>query len=155
MMRAWLRGGRSAFLAWSRALALLMVSLATLAACHDTRSPFEVPTDPRNPPGPGFPQPDRAGRIFHEPPGLYASAGAVSRIVIYDDDGELVLQLIGPRGLREFPGRYTRDGDLLDVDFGNPPHPWRAMIQLHGRGLTIRYNVSMLLDGFEDGEYGG
>ncbi len=74
-----------------------------------------------------------------------------SRYLLFEDR-TFSLQYVRPSGtILEYRGRYTRAGEALDFSFDD--YGWMATGILQGDSLTVRYNIDMYLDGFQDGVY--
>ena len=136
----------------------------TLAACRsdsptvvDPGNPLgvvPVPTPAPVPPPPitAFPQLSRAGVIYNRT--TASSIPGEQRYVIYDD-GTFSLQYLRPDfGFFEYLGRYVRAESVLTLSFNDNAGTWQARgIVGADSSLTVKYNLIMGLDDFEDGTY--
>ena len=108
------------------------------------------------PPVPVFPALSRAGQVYAEPPGLYASHGSpgVSRFVLYDD-GTFELQLARGNTPLTFAGRYVRNASAITFEWDDWPttESWHTSGTLDGDRLTVKYSAEMSRSEFEDGTY--
>ena len=79
-----------------------------------------------------------------------------SRYVLYDD-GTFALQYLRSQGSFEYRGTYTEANALITFHWQanqDVPAPWRpATGTLTDDSLTVRYDVIMNLDDFEDAVY--
>ena len=103
-----------------------------------------------------FPALAKAGQVYAEPPGLYAthSAQHVSRFVLYDD-GTFELQFARGSAPLTFKGRYERDASGVELhwDDWETTESWYAKGILEGDQLTVTYSDAMSLSDFESGTY--
>jgi len=113
-------------------------------------------SEPAAPVVPAFPPLAKAGQVFAEPPGLYASHSAqhVSRFVLYDD-GTFELQFVRGSAPMTFKGRYERDASSIAFHWDDWPttESWYATGTLDGDRLTVTYSPEMSLSDFADGTY--
>lgn len=143
----------------------LLALLVLASACADSVTPTtpapppETTSSPPPPtPGPDFPAVSRPARIY-----LFASKLSYpvhewtsgSRYVLYDD-GTFALQSLRSQGF-EYRGTYTESNALIMFhwqDNQNVPAPWRpATGTVTDDHLTVRYDVIMNMDDFEDAVY--
>jgi hypothetical protein len=135
-------------------------------ACADSRTPtgptmpgtIGLPrTAPAPPPG-SFTAVSRPARIYVfvsalQYPVQYWTIG--SRYVLYDD-GTFALQYLQPQG--EYRGTYTETNAVITFRWDanqNVPAPWRPAVgTLKDDTLTVRYDLIMHHDDFEDAHYG-
>ena len=105
---------------------------------------------------PVFPALAKPGKVFAEPPGLYAQSGSpsVSRFVLYDD-GTFELQLVRGSAPLTFKGRYVRDGSRITFEWDDWPttDSWHTTGTLDGDRLTVTYSAEMSQSEFVDGTY--
>lgn len=135
--------------------AFLLVALLALPACTEP-SPaltFAPPTAPK----PAFPAVTRPAEIYLAPPGLYDQQGligAASRFVFYDDS-TFVLQFSAAEVVKDLPGRYSRDGSTLTLDWqtASPIGAFKATAELTADSLAVKYNLAMQFNDFVDGVY--
>ena len=113
-------------------------------------------SEPAAPFVPVFPPLAKAGQIYAEPPGLYASHSAqhVSRFVLYDD-GTFELQFVRGSAPMSFKGRYERDASTIGFTWDDWPttESWYTTGTLDGDRLTVKYSTEMSMSGFADGTY--
>jgi hypothetical protein len=79
-----------------------------------------------------------------------------SRYVLFDD-GTFALQYLGSQGSFEYHGTYTEANAVITFRWEanqDVAAPWRAAIgTLTDDFLTVRYDLIMQLDDFEDAVY--
>jgi hypothetical protein len=149
---------------WGALTALLVCS----GACADSVTPTgpttrigtmaSPPAAPTPPTASDFPAVLRPARIYLFASGLYPvhewTSG--SRYVLYDD-GTFALQYLRSAGSAEYRGTYTEANGLLRFQWQanqNVFAPWRpATGTLTDDSLTVRYDVIMIMDDFEDAVY--
>ena len=113
-------------------------------------------SEPAAPSAPAFPPLAKAGQVYAEPPGLYASHSAqhVSRFVLYDD-GTFELQFVRGSAPMIFKGRYERDASSIAFHWDDWPttESWYTTGTLDGDRLAVTYSPEMSLSDFADGTY--
>ena len=142
----------------------LLALLVLASACADSVTP-PTPTTPTGtaasspPPGSNFPAVSRPARIYQFASGLSNPVRewtSSSRYVLYDDGG-FALQFLRSQGSFEYRGTYTEANAVLTFHWElnqNVPAPWRpASGTLTDESLTVRYDVIMNMDDFEDAVY--
>jgi len=145
---------------------VLLLLLANACAEPETptgpTAPIGTTASPPTPPAPpagSFPAVSRPARIYVFANGLrypvqHWTIG--SRYVLYDD-GTFALQYLGSQGPFEYHGRYTEANAIITFRWEanqDVAAPWRpATGTLTDEFLTVRYDLIMQLDDFEDAVY--
>jgi hypothetical protein len=115
-----------------------------------------IDSEPAAPFAPTFPALAKPGKVFAEPPGLYAQSGSpsVSRFFLYDD-GTFELQLVRGSAPLTFKGRYVRDASRIAFEWDDWPttDSWHTTGTLDGDELTVTYSAEMSQSEFVDGTY--
>jgi hypothetical protein len=135
---------------------VVVAALFTLtSACADSR--LVAPSGPAQTyPAPPFPALARPGTAYRAPDALYsrnrpAEMPQASRYVLHDD-GTFALQFSAVEGFVALPGRWTRAGSQITLDFDS----WgagAAAATLVGDELTVTYGTMMSNSDFLDGLY--
>lgn len=99
-----------------------------------------------------FPEVTRPGSVYVRED--FESGGSRSRYVLFES-GDFELQYSSLQwGVHSYDGSYLRDDGLFSFAFSeNGGMPWRAMGTLDGNRLSVTYNFSANMAGFEDGVY--
>lgn len=132
--------------------------LALASACMDSVTPTTpAAATPAPPPVSEFPAVSRPARIY-----LFArelsypvrDATTGSRYVLYDD-GTFALQYLRSRVSFEYRGTYADANGLITFEWEgwSVAGPWGATGSLGDNSLTVRYNLIMELDDFENAVY--
>ena len=133
-----------------RALLAAVLPLAALAGGCTDSSPLAVPSAPLT--APAFPPLARPGSVYVEE--APSGEGAVSRFVLYEDNGFALQYATRQSGVRELGGRYARAGAVIEFAFADlNAVDWRATGTLNGERLSVAYNARMQLEGFADRVY--
>ena len=141
--------------------------LTLLTGCADPVQPDQpVPTasPAQNAISAGtLPETTHVGAVYEEASPIYESdgsdayhGGTLRSRFILGEEGGFSLEFFSPNfGMFEYPGRYSRDGTALELDFDgwSRAGPWLATGTLEGDSLTVTYNVVMMLSDFVDGTY--
>jgi len=131
---------------------VLVGLMLCVVACGESPATPTSPTASTSPPAGPFPDVLRPARVyaFVDAPSNVADYTRASRFVLYDD-GSFALQY----GRGEYRGTYTEADALIVFQWegGSAAVPWGATGSLSGDLLSVRYNVIMLLDDFEDAVY--
>lgn len=139
-----------------------LVALLVLAtACSDWTPPTAPSGAPPGNPPPGpvsFPPISRPARIYvgvDSPSYPIHGSPLASRYVLYDD-GTFALQYSSANHpFFEYRGTYREANALVTFEWDgwSTAGPWGATGSLTDESLTVRYNIIMQLDDFEDGVY--
>ena len=106
---------------------------------------------------PSFPAESRPARLYvaerFSPPSSYHGSELASRWVLYED-GTFALQYSSVNyPFFEYLGTYKDGSDGVDLAFQANGGQWQATAVVTEAALSVKFNLMMRLDDFEDGSY--
>jgi Tol biopolymer transport system component len=114
----------------------------------------ELPPPPDPPPVKGaFPPVPRGAVAYLRVIRPGDASGSLSRYLLHEDSTFALQYLTTRFGFFEYPGRYSRTGASIALQFDANAGQWQATGTLEEDSLVVAYNLMMRLDDFEDGVY--